>query len=195
MVEDLERLPTCEYEGCEKRALGPSGGCEAHGHVFAGARARGVKRPDIGPKISAAKTGKPRPDMVELMRTAWKTGGAAARASLKRCGGRARLRWLGRWNAHKGGHKKGEKKALRTIDQALQYVAQKPDITRRQLIETLMLKFERDALFELDGDGEKRRRSRRHPDFRSARLRVVRQLERGFTLRGSPEELAPLLRR
>jgi hypothetical protein len=68
LVEDLERLPMCGYEGCDRPALGPSGGCEAHGHVLAGARARGVKRPDIGPSISEAKRGKPRPDMVAALR-------------------------------------------------------------------------------------------------------------------------------
>jgi hypothetical protein len=47
----------CRYDGCERLALGESGGCAEHGHVFLGGRAEGVKRPDIGPKISKAKTG------------------------------------------------------------------------------------------------------------------------------------------
>lgn len=71
--EDFAALPTCKYVApdatpCDRKAFGESGGCEKHGHVFAGARAAGVKRPDIGPKISAAKTGKLRPDLVEPMR-------------------------------------------------------------------------------------------------------------------------------
>ncbi|MHB8641407.1 MAG: hypothetical protein ACYDA3_00750 [Gaiellaceae bacterium] len=47
----------CRYDRCDRVALGSSGGCSEHGHVFEGARAQGVKRPDIGPKISAKKIG------------------------------------------------------------------------------------------------------------------------------------------
>lgn len=88
LQEDLERLPTCRYDGCDRPALGSSGGCEAHGHVFAGARAQGVKRPDIGPAISAAKTGKPRPDWSERLRQLHIEQGHSPpeERSCKRCG-------------------------------------------------------------------------------------------------------------
>src|SRR2546422_10126102 len=39
--EKLRRL-TCGYKGCERRALGPSGGCEDHGHAL---MAMETKRP------------------------------------------------------------------------------------------------------------------------------------------------------
>jgi transcriptional regulator with XRE-family HTH domain len=34
LAEALQELPSCGYEGCEVLALGPSGGCEAHGHAL-----------------------------------------------------------------------------------------------------------------------------------------------------------------
>jgi hypothetical protein len=57
LAEDLERL-LCRYEGCDAVALGASGGCEAHGHVFLGARAAGVERPDVGAKIAEMQRGR-----------------------------------------------------------------------------------------------------------------------------------------
>jgi len=97
LQEDLERLPACREDGCRRPALGPSGGCEAHGHVFTGARARGVKRPDIGPAISAGKTGKARPDQAERMRDSWARGVGAAAAAIERGRGATRRVWKLRW--------------------------------------------------------------------------------------------------
>jgi hypothetical protein len=104
---ELERdlVSVCASEGCGRRALGASGGCEHHGHLFLGARARGVQRPDIGPKISAAKRGVDRPDARDRLRAAWAESGGSAftRGWAKWRGGRVAQRWLGRWSGNLGG--------------------------------------------------------------------------------------------
>jgi DNA-binding CsgD family transcriptional regulator len=143
----------------------------------------------------------------ERLSDAWARGIGLARGAAARTrddgtpwfGGRTRQKLLGRWNGWRGGaagaeggHKKGEAAALRTIDLALRAVAKRPNLTRRQLIELLILNLEgREAIYAPDGS----RRSRRDdPVYRGARKRIERRLERGFTLRGSPDELAPLTR-
>lgn len=35
LLDDLERLPTCAYNGCEARALHPNGGCPGHSAIIA----------------------------------------------------------------------------------------------------------------------------------------------------------------
>lgn len=57
---DVDRLEAelagliCRYDGCERVALGVSGGCAAHGHVLVGAGAAGVPRSvETKAKISA----------------------------------------------------------------------------------------------------------------------------------------------
>lgn len=68
LAEDLARLPTCRHPGCERRALGPSGGCEAHGHALAGAMAAGVPRSaETRARIGASKRGTARPDAAQRM--------------------------------------------------------------------------------------------------------------------------------
>jgi AraC-like DNA-binding protein len=105
LEHDLNALTACVYEGCGRRALGASGGCEHHGHVLRGGRARGVPRPDIGPKISAAKQGRERPDARERLRSAWAQpeGSAFTKGWAKWRGGRVAQRWLGRWSGNLGG--------------------------------------------------------------------------------------------
>jgi hypothetical protein len=98
LAEDLRRL-TCRHEGCDGFALGASGACEAHGHIYFGGRAAGVKRPDIGPAIAASKIGKPRPDARERLLEHWRTGGAFARGTLELpwIRGDTRRVWKLRW--------------------------------------------------------------------------------------------------
>lgn len=63
---DLAVLPKCNFDGCERRVLGNSGGCEEHGHVLA---TRGRKWPSwFGYKVSLAVKGKPRPYASERLR-------------------------------------------------------------------------------------------------------------------------------
>jgi hypothetical protein len=116
LEQDLNALPPCAYEGCDAPALGPSGGCERHGHVFAGDRARGVKRPDIGPKIAAAKRGKRRPDAAERLRAAWanRSGSAFTFGWARWHGGRVAQRWLGRWKGREHGSNGGRPRLVAT---------------------------------------------------------------------------------
>lgn len=95
---DVARL-RCRHEGCAASAIGESRGCEHHGHLYLGDRAAGVKRPDIGPKIAAAKRGHARPDALERLKASWKTGGAFARAAIEHdwITGATRRIWKLRW--------------------------------------------------------------------------------------------------
>jgi hypothetical protein len=113
---DLNALPRCSYDDCDAPALGPSGGCERHGHVLTGNRARGVKRPDIGPKIAAAKRGKARPDAAQRLRTAWasNSGSAFTIGWARWRGGRVAQRWLGRWKGREHGASGGRPRLVAT---------------------------------------------------------------------------------
>jgi hypothetical protein len=61
VLEELEpacAVRICPCPECERVALGESGGCERHGHVYLGAGAEGVARPDyVRAKIAKTKTG------------------------------------------------------------------------------------------------------------------------------------------
>jgi hypothetical protein len=116
LERDLNSLPLCLYPGCARRAVGVSGGCEHHGHVFHGRRARGVLRPDIGPKVSAAKSGVERPDARARLRRFWaaKEGSAFTRGWARWHGGRVAQRWLGRWEGRAHGHLGGRPKVTAT---------------------------------------------------------------------------------
>jgi len=76
----------CHYLGCPRVALGPSGGCSGHAHVFLGNRAKGIKRPDIGPKISAAKMGHPTSPEARAKMAAAKRKHEPKRRFCERCG-------------------------------------------------------------------------------------------------------------
>jgi DNA invertase Pin-like site-specific DNA recombinase len=122
LEHDLAALPRCEYDGCTRMVLGTSGGCEHHGHVFQGDRARGVARPDIGPKISAAKKGRARPDAGDRLRSAWaaREGSPFTRGWARWHGGRIAQRWLGRWDGRAFGHLGGRPKAIATEAQSVE---------------------------------------------------------------------------
>jgi hypothetical protein len=64
LVEDLANLPRCAYEGCDERALAPSGACTGpHARAL---ETRGTKRPgETCRRIAEGKRGKPRPDVRE----------------------------------------------------------------------------------------------------------------------------------
>ncbi|HWQ23899.1 MAG TPA: helix-turn-helix transcriptional regulator [Gaiellaceae bacterium] len=64
--EDLAALPACGYAGCDRRALGPSGGCEEHGHiiVWTGQRHSAAARR----RMSEARSGTRRPDAAARLR-------------------------------------------------------------------------------------------------------------------------------
>lgn len=114
LQEDLAALPACRYPGCDRFALGASGACEAHGHVFLGLRARGVRRPDIGPKISASKIGKPRPDQSERIKDSLRAGSGAWAVLIDRewrpMKGRTKSRYKGRWAGQAAGKHGGRKR-------------------------------------------------------------------------------------
>jgi hypothetical protein len=91
LEEDINRL-RCPYvlgngRPCGRVAIGASGGCEAHGHTMLGNRAAGVPRPDIGPKIAAAKKGHVTP---------LETRAKQSRAKRRREPKRRYCRWCGK---------------------------------------------------------------------------------------------------
>lgn len=66
LADDLASLPLCLYDGCDQRAIAPSGCCSgAHARAL---ETLGTKRPgDTCRRIAEGKRGKPRPDVSKRM--------------------------------------------------------------------------------------------------------------------------------
>jgi hypothetical protein len=89
----------------------------------------------------------------------------------------------------RGRREKGKREAESMFELARLALEQRPELTRRELIETLMRQREgRDAVFTSG-----KRRSTRDPIYRAAYKRVDRRLRRGFTLAGEPREIRHLI--
>jgi hypothetical protein len=88
LAQDIAALPICKEAHCTNKAIGPSGGCSKHGHELAGPRARGVKRPDLGQKISAAKMGHRHPPEARAKMSRSKRRSEPKRRYCLWCGGK-----------------------------------------------------------------------------------------------------------
>ncbi len=109
--------------------------------------------------------------------------------------GAMRRRYLGIWKlfevAEDARHMKGKRDAEATFDLVSKAIAQRPETTRRELLELLMMYLEgRDALFR---DGKRRRRSTGDPVYKAAYKKADRRLQRGFRLAGEPAEMRHLV--
>jgi transcriptional regulator with XRE-family HTH domain len=133
LAEELETLPACRYDGCDLPALGPSGGCERHGHALVQqgttlseeVRSRQIAGhlamyadPERGPqckdRIAAAKRGKPRPDVRERVAAMHADREQRYRWGIALAKGRnlppgSKGRWHGRLEALKAGRQGGKK--------------------------------------------------------------------------------------
>lgn len=129
-LHELDRfvasLSPCPYPGCERLGTSPLGFC-CGGHA-AGVLTKGIARPEVAAKLSAAQRGKPKgprgycapvretwarllasPDgdglrraRSERMREWWKTGKGAPPVVLRlKATGRTRQRYFGKWAATK----------------------------------------------------------------------------------------------
>lgn len=68
LLEDIDRLPPCRYNGCEAPATSETGCCPEHGQAQWAIEARGKKRPpEVCANVSAGMIGTPRPDAARRM--------------------------------------------------------------------------------------------------------------------------------
>jgi hypothetical protein len=89
----------------------------------------------------------------------------------------------------KGPHAKGEREAKTAIRIAIAAVLERPDRTRRDLVELVMQHFSGREALHLDGH----RRSTRDPVYLAAYEKANRHLKRGFRLAGEPSGLRHLI--